>query len=57
MLRKFLLVAFMALVEPGTTVQLMAAQLICFSYVVALVNTSPCVVPAPDCTHRFHHHA
>ena len=43
MLRKFLLVAFMALVEPGSTVQLVSAQLICFGYVLLLVNMSPCV--------------
>ena len=52
MLRKFFLVAAMALVEPGSTVQLMSAQLICFSYVLALVYISPCVVPAPAGTSR-----
>ena len=46
MLRKFFLVAFMALVDAGSTVQLMSAQLICFGYVLLLVNMSPCVMVA-----------
>ena len=41
MLRKFILVAFMALVAPGSTVQLMSAQLVCFAFVLLLVHSSP----------------
>ena len=41
MLRKFILVAAMALFEPGSTVQLMVAQLICFGYVLTVVIFKP----------------
>ena len=41
LVRKFLLVAGLALVKPGSVTQLMLAQLVCFSYVVLVVNTSP----------------
>ena len=41
MLRKFVLVAAMALFEPGSTVQLMVAQLICFGYVLTVVILKP----------------
>ena len=34
MMRKFILVAGLALVQPGSTTQLMLAQLVCFGYVI-----------------------
>ena len=52
MLRKFVLVAAMALVDPGSTVQLMSAQLICFGYVLALVNMSPYKKDEADFTNQ-----
>lgn len=39
--RKFLLVAGLALLESGSTTQLVVAQLVCFAYVVAIVNFAP----------------
>ena len=41
MIRKFILVAGLALVDKGSTVQLMLAQLVCFFYVVLVVNYAP----------------
>ena len=39
--RKFVLVAGLALFEPGSVTQLMLAQLVCFAYVVVVVNYAP----------------
>ena len=50
MLRKFILVAGMALAEQGTTTQLMTAQLVCFAYVVLVVHTKPYKKDAADFT-------
>ena len=52
MLRKFILVAFMALVAPGSTVQLMSAQLVCFAFVVLLVLYKPYKKDEADFTNQ-----
>ena len=41
MIRKFILVAGLALVERGSTVQLMLAQLVTFFYVATVLKTEP----------------
>ena len=41
MYRKFLLVAGLALLKPGSVTQLMAAQIVCFVYVITVVNYAP----------------
>ena len=52
MWRKFILVSAMALVSPGSTVQLMTAQLVCFGYVVLVVNKAPYKKAAADFTNQ-----
>ena len=52
MLRKFILVAFMALVDPGSTVQLMSAQLVCFGYVLLIIGFSPYKKDEADFTNQ-----
>ena len=41
MIRKVLLVAVLALFGPGSTVQLMTAQIICLVYLCAVLNYAP----------------
>ena len=52
MLRKFILVAAMALVEPGSTLQLVVAQLVCFVYVVVVLNWAPYKKDEADFTNQ-----
>ena len=55
MLRKFILVAAMALVQPGSTTQLMIAQLVCLIYVVFVLNLAPYKKDEADITNQASH--
>ena len=52
MLRKSILVAAMARFEPGSTLQLMVAQLICFTYVLFVVGFAPYKKDEADFTNQ-----
>ena len=52
MYRKFVLVAGLALFDPGSVTQLMLAQLVCFFYVVLVVNTAPYKKDEADFTNQ-----
>ena len=52
MIRKFLLVAGLTLLEGGGTTQLLVAQLICFGYIVFLLNYSPYMKDDADFTNQ-----
>ena len=52
MIRKFLLVAGLALFEPGSTVQLMLAQLVCLAYLAAVLNLAPYKKESVDFTNQ-----
>ena len=52
MLRKFVLVAGLALVGSGTTTQLMLAQLVCFFYVLLVTQYAPYKKDEADFTNQ-----
>ena len=52
LIRKFLLVAGLALFEPGSTVQLMLAQLVCLAYLAAVLNLAPYKKESVDFTNQ-----
>ena len=52
MLRKFLLVAGLAVLEPGSTTQLMLAQLVCLGFLTLVLNWAPYKKEAVDFTNQ-----
>ena len=52
MIRKFLLVAGLALFEPGSTVQLLLAQVVCLIYLAAVLNFAPYKKQSVDFTNQ-----
>ena len=55
MIRKFILVAGLAIFEPGSTTQLMLAQLVCLCFLGAVLNLAPYKKDAVDFTNQASH--